>query len=420
MYLRIILLFSLFLTSGLYSAGQEYRETIRRDPARAASNLYGYEYVETEHTDPPAGFRPFYINHYGRHGSRYMSSGVESDAVREVFTAADSCGLLTDAGKLFWKDLKAVLDEQEGVVGMLTSKGAREQYGIGSRMARRFPEIFKGRSGRNKVDCISSTSPRCLVSMTCFTDGLERHSRGLEISYATGDKYYAYLAYHPPVQEGLNLSGDLEMEFRRAESRPQELFRHFFTEPDSLGHLIGDPYRFERRLYQFCCVGHLTDYGECLLEHFPYECLVKNQEARNARFYVAYANSKELPHYASDVAGPLLEEIIGAIDEALEEDSDVAADLCFGHDVTLMPLLSHIGIEGMHERLSFDEVNGRWDSADFINMGANLQLVFYRNGSGEVLVKLLHNEKETTIPALKPYHGPYYSWSALRAYLLSL
>ena len=74
----------------------------------------------------------------------------------------------------------------------------------------------------------------------------------------------------------------------------------------------------------------------------------------------------------------------------------------------------------MHERLSFDEVNGRWDSADFINMGANIQLVFYRNGSGEVLVKLLHNEKETTIPALKPYHGPYYSWSTLRAYLLSL
>lgn len=145
---------------------------------------------------------------------------------------------------------------------------------------------------------------------------------------------------------------------------------------------------------------------------------MKNWEARNARFYVAYSNSKELPHYASDVAAPLLREMLSQMDAALEEGSGVAADLCFGHDVTLMPLISHIGVKGMEELLSFEEVNGRWNSSDFICMGSNIQFVFYRNRQGEVLVKILYNEKETSLPALKAFDGPYYRWEDLREYLV--
>lgn len=53
-------------------------------------------------------------------------------------------------------------------------------------------------------------------------------------------------------------------------------------------------------------------------------------------------------------------------------------------------------------------------------MASNLQMVFYSNRKGNILVKLLYNEKETAIPALTPECGPYYSWSVLKDYLLSL
>lgn len=414
---NIFLSFFLLIFLTLSAGAQDYRQIIRENPARAAANLYYYDYVETETTPAPKGYKPFYINHYGRHGSRYMSSSVETDAVRPVFEAADSAGLLTDAGNRFWNDLKAVLDEQEGMVGMLTSRGAREHRGMGERMARRFAPVFKGKDGREKVNCVSSTSPRCLLSMTNFTDALEENTSGLKFNYFTGSKYYAYLAYHPEVQEGLSLSGDQEMAFRRAESKPEAILRHFFTEPEKLEELMGDPFIFERRLYMVSCMGHLTDYGKCLLEHFPEDVLMKNWEARNARFYVAYSNSKELPHYASDVAAPLLKEMLKLMDAALQEGSDVAADLSFGHDVTLMPLISHLGIEGMHEKLSFDEVNGRWSASEFICMGSNIQFVFYRGKAGDVLVKILYNEKETSLPALEAFYGPYYRWEDLRKYL---
>ena len=53
-------------------------------------------------------------------------------------------------------------------------------------------------------------------------------------------------------------------------------------------------------------------------------------------------------------------------------------------------------------------------------MASNLQMIFYRNKSGDVLVKLMYNEKETTIPALKTFSGPYYKWSDLRQYFAGL
>ena len=48
-------------------------------------------------------------------------------------------------------------------------------------------------------------------------------------------------------------------------------------------------------------------------------------------------------------------------------------------------------------------------------MAANLQMVFYRNTSDEVLVKILYNEKETLVRGLAPQTGPYYAWKDLKA-----
>ena len=53
-------------------------------------------------------------------------------------------------------------------------------------------------------------------------------------------------------------------------------------------------------------------------------------------------------------------------------------------------------------------------------MGANFQMIFYKNKAGDVLVKMLYNEKEVTIPALETFSDPYYKWSDLRSYLVSL
>lgn len=107
-------------------------------------------------------------------------------------------------------------------------------------------------------------------------------------------------------------------------------------------------------------------------------------------------------------------------EEALTQGSQLAADFRFGHDTGLLPLVATMGIKGMDKKLSAYHAHEYWSSSEFIPMASNLQMVFYKNKKGDILVKLLYNEKETAIPAIKPDLGPYYDWSALRQYLLAL
>ncbi|MBR3527632.1 MAG: hypothetical protein IKN88_07650 [Bacteroidales bacterium] len=44
-------------------------------------------------------------------------------------------------------------------------------------------------------------------------------------------------------------------------------------------------------------------------------------------------------------------------------------------------------------------------------------MIFYKNRQGDVIVKMLRNEKETVIPRLPTFDGPYYKWKDLREYL---
>ena len=47
-------------------------------------------------------------------------------------------------------------------------------------------------------------------------------------------------------------------------------------------------------------------------------------------------------------------------------------------------------------------------------------MVLYRptEGNGDILVKVLLNEREMPVSFLKPVSGPYYRWDDLRAYIL--
>ena len=47
----------------------------------------------------------------------------------------------------------------------------------------------------------------------------------------------------------------------------------------------------------------------------------------------------------------------------------------------------------------------------------SIQMVFYRNNSGDILVKFLLNEQETLLRGLAPVSGPYYRWNTVKANL---
>ena len=81
------------------ASAQTSKKELYKDLNRAGINYFAYPGpVQKALTPAPAGYEPFYISHYGRHGSRYMTDNKPYTlAIGKLDTAA-MLGILTPKG----------------------------------------------------------------------------------------------------------------------------------------------------------------------------------------------------------------------------------------------------------------------------------------------------------------------------------
>ena len=79
---------------------QSTREAILEDIARTGGVYYAYPVKEAIATPPPKGYKPFYISHYARHGSRWIQSEQDYKTVVDIFEKAHQAGVLTALGEV--------------------------------------------------------------------------------------------------------------------------------------------------------------------------------------------------------------------------------------------------------------------------------------------------------------------------------
>ena len=387
------------------------------------SSVYApYVFRDEVDTPAPKGYKPFYISHYGRHGSRRQT---EPNAKRgyETLLRADEAGLLTGEGKALLRDITVIIKEHEGQYGDLTPRGAREHRALAVRMAKRFRPVFRNR-GRGEVFCQSSNIPRCLVSMAYFTNSLQEAEPRLRFDFVTGDRYLEVLAHDFYRSKEIFASDEkLYDSLMRVYVRPERIMKAFFKdEPVRVKEVVRDTVKFLKGLYTIGAICGCVDYLgiDLYTKYFTEEEIRSMAIPYNNRIFGNYGNSVEFGDRCSWAAKWLLEDIVRRADEALSEGSTRAADLRFGHDTGIMPLASLIGLWDMGERYPRATAHERFNTAERMTMASNIQMVFYRNRTGDVLVKFLYNEHEVPLTPLQPYSGPYYRWSDVRPYFTEL
>ena len=141
------------------------KEEIAANRYLAGSNYLDYDRQLTEKalTPAPKGYEPFYMTHYGRHGSRWLISPRDYSQPIATLMSARKAGKLTPLGEETLKKLEAFHPTTEKRLGDLTTVGERQHHGIGRRMAQHFPEIFK--TPNVKIDARSTVVIRCILSM---------------------------------------------------------------------------------------------------------------------------------------------------------------------------------------------------------------------------------------------------------------
>ena len=103
---------SLFLILGLALAvmvNAGTREDFKANYKQAANNYYAYPDQNLPAlTAAPEGYTPFYIDHYGRHGSRWLIDPKQYSSTVSILSKADSVGKLSARGKAALATLKEV------------------------------------------------------------------------------------------------------------------------------------------------------------------------------------------------------------------------------------------------------------------------------------------------------------------------
>ncbi|MBR6251362.1 MAG: GH92 family glycosyl hydrolase [Bacteroidales bacterium] len=350
---------------------------------------YAYpEPKEVSAPTPPAGYIPYYISHYGRHGSRWVTN---DDRYKNVFSYFSNEENLTPLGKEVKRRLQIVLDNALGNGGKLTPLGARQHRGIAHRMYDAFPQIFK--SGI-QISARSSVVGRCIVSMNAFTDELLALNPSLKISTSSDSVYMRIIAASSPAYTALNMQlGDRE---------PQINIDRFIAQLFINPKLVNNKMNFFRELHTIASDIQDVELDVSFYDIYTYEESEAVYASENYKMNARNSDCAVNGGIAAANALPLWLDIVAHADSAAKGESP-RVDLRFGHDTNLFQLLS------------FLQMPLPYGMDDIIPMAANLQIIFYRNADNDIIIRLLHNEHTASIP-VKTDIWPYYRWNDVKAF----
>ena len=417
---KLLLVFTAFLGLAAASALAQVHQSpaavkaLQEDRTRAGNNLNSYEFFPIKDTKAPAGYKPFYVSHYGRHGSRSDWGGSAFLGVIAVMEQGQAKGILTPDGEMLLEGARKVLAGWDGMDGRLSQRGVREHAAIAKRLYNRYPQVFKG---KKNVRAVSSTVQRCIISMNSFTNSLIRQNPDLEIRLDTGEKFMEYLDNEKGWQQVTGRA--MRKSFELMRDIPDDtlgVLSKVFTDPVAAREIVKSARHFTDDVFNTARVAEDFDVEEDIYSVLPFDAVYRRWAQNNMFLYLGHCNSVDVGAERVAMAQSCVEDIVAKADEAIATGK-YAADLRFGHDYPLMALASYLGIEGVGDRLEVEEICDKWLGFWNIPMASNLQIIFYKNKAGDVLVKFLYQEQERLLRGLEPYQGPYYKWETVKANL---
>jgi hypothetical protein len=406
----ILLMMSLLMAIMSWAQGVSALDQLKEDPKKSYGMDYPYSFTTQKLTKAPKGYKPFYISHYGRHGSRYYWNAMLYQELSKLLTTAHEKQILTPEGEAFYGKFMAAKDELTAGVSELSDLGWEQHQRIAKTMYNNFPEVFK--KGGN-VFAISSLTGRCVLSMSSFCQELTQCNSMIEIREQSARKTLDGVV---PTDN----QNPLKRKFPRANARWEKNKEKFPFDESLRDKVVNRVFTNTDSLQNLHHIGSNLINLYTSLPNFGHEGMMGNLITDDEM--VAQWEQSNLGSY-SWVFGPqyemipILEDIIKKADAAIDGSSDHISDLRFGHDTCLGPLTVLMGINGadLDPEDPFEVKNcyQNWETCK----ASNIQLVFYRGkkATDDILVKLLLNGEEARLPIATDSY-PYYKWSDLRQF----
>lgn len=375
-----------------------------------------YIYQRTCYTKPPIGFKPFYINHLGRHGARYLTSVKGLKEMIDILEVADQNNQLTLVGKILKEQLEYLLPIETENEGLLSNSGYKMEQGIARRMYQNYPEVFG-----KKVYAVSTYVERTKQSMQAYLAALsqctsskcfEAKSNGKEDPILRFfDINEAYLTYKACGNWKVQLA-----DYKKRKDINVCILSEFFKE-DYVSQ-IKDADTFVDGLYKVYRNQFDIHSNIGLGYDFDEEQLAYLWDNENVRQYLEKGPSNVGQILPTNIAFPLLMDFLSTSEEAIKY-RDRSANLRFAHAETIIPFTALLRLLGFFNQTNaLGQVSVLWQDYWVAPMAANIQWIFYTHPKQKIiLVKILYNETEVHLP-IRSEWGPYYNYDVIRSFYL--
>ena len=406
---RILSVFTLVLV-GVMALTAGVREDFKANPKLSANNYQAYPVSGFPAiTAPPAGYEPFFINHYGRHGSRWLINDKKYTYPLQMLEKGERNGKLTRRGQ-----------EVLNILRELSDIGAEQHQQIERRMYQNFPQVFQDGA---PVVARSTIVIRCILSMQNEVDVLASLNPRLRIYTDASEATMYYMNYSDSVARFLRESqSGLVVKYKDKWINPKGMLKKLFTDQGFARDSIDDARKM--MIYLMEVTGNMQSHHQFedinLYDLFSDDDIYSVWRYNNAYWYIHSAETPLTQCRVDYMEANLLRNFIEDADRAITSGNPTpGASLRFGHESVVLPLCCLMGLNGADFRTTdLENLDKYWQSYKIFPMAVNIQFVYFRKaGSDDVLMLPLLNEREATLP-VETDVAPYYHWIDVRDYFI--
>jgi hypothetical protein len=403
-------------------AQTDIAKEMKADKNRAAGMFYTRTIDKSyKDTPPPAGKKPFYINHYGCPGAYYLDKSEYYTETYAIFAKADSLGKLTPLGKDVFRRICLLCDDAKDRYGELTEKGAQQSRAYVKQLVERFPEMFTP-DGYYSVRSIVEN--RCILTMQ---EGLIQLSSMQQPLIARSKSSQHEKPFMDPEDKQLtdqrldSLTRGRYERFRLLNSDDGRLMGALFNDQNYvISHLDADA--LSKQLYVLASDVQHTDIAGLvtLYDIFTPQEIHRHWRKQNAWHYINYGGCTLNGGYQAYLQRALLRNMMHMGDSVMKRDAPLM-HLRYTHASVVLSLACLMDLDGygLHtENLDSLEAYG-WANYRIAPLGGSIEMIHYRShrDDPDVLVKVLLNGHEAHLP-IESDCAPYYHWKDVKRYYL--
>jgi hypothetical protein len=399
-------------------------DAIRNFPALAGATYYVDPLNQIDDQNVPAGYEPFYMSTYSRHGMRYLDDPKMVDMLCDVLDWADAQGVLTAHGKSVRERFQLIRPDMDQRAGELTQGGMRQWREAARRLVAQYPTVF---AGNPQLKSESTNVMRTAMSMASFNQELKAINPDFNINMDVSSQFHYWLNPYTggvrgrlPIDEVLrSRDGEWYQKWRDYCNKIVDVDRvmaELFTDVEAAKAKV-DPIELEYALFLLANDGAILDHPMLFMDIFTPDEVLSWWELENYKMYMIRGKDPVNLGRGWQRGAYILENILNEATTFMQQPRN-GIHMRFGHDACLMGMLAMMDADTWGKQAnSPEEVKDIWQLHK-IPMATICSFNFYRSKSNDdVVVKVLLNGKAMKLPVAE-VQDRCYRWSDLKNYYL--